>query len=92
MTKSIMPFDIKGRCYICKATCTTETHHIFQGSNRAASDDLGLTIEVCRICHQRIHRYPKHFEKLKSDAQKVAMDNYGLTLAEWREKFRKSYI
>lgn len=92
MAKSIMPFNIKGRCYICKADCPTETHHIFQGSNRKASEDMGLTIECCRICHTRIHRYPKHFDNLKSNAQRIAMEKNRLTLEEWRELFRKNYL
>lgn len=65
MAKSIMPFNIKGRCYICKANCPTETHHIFQGSNRQACDDLGLTVDICRICHERAHKYPKISSEIK---------------------------
>lgn len=94
MAKSIMPFNIKGRCYICKANCSTETHHIFQGSNRQACDDLGLTVEICRICHERAHKYPKEFEQkyhLKSNAQKIAMITRGLSIDQWRELFRKDY-
>ena len=89
--KSIMPFDVIGRCYICKANCHTDTHHIFQGSNRQASDKYGLTIQVCRVCHRRIHQTPKPFEYLKSEAQIRAMEKYKLTIEEWRKLFRKDY-
>lgn len=94
MAKSIMPFDVKERCYICKANCLTDTHHIFQGSNRQKADELGLTVELCRICHKRAHEYPEKFEQryhLKDYAQKTAMLKHNLSIDEWRAMFRKDY-
>lgn len=94
MAKSIMPFNAKGRCYICKANCETDTHHIFQGSNRAKCDEMGLTIEICRVCHKRAHEHPKEFEQkyhLKSAAQTIAMLKFNITIEEWRTMFRKDY-
>lgn len=92
--KSIMPFNVKGRCYICHASCRTDEHHIFEGSNRQASELYGLKVDICRICHERGHRHPKEFEetyKLKSRAQLVAMEHYGWDVDEWRGLFRKDY-
>lgn len=94
MAKSIMPFNIKGRCYICHAHCSTDEHHIFEGSNRAASDKYGLTVYLCRICHQRAHEHPREFERmynLKARAQALAMSVYRWTIEEWRRIFRKDY-
>lgn len=94
MADSIMQFNIKGRCYICHANCSTDEHHIFEGSNRAASDKYGLTVYLCRICHQRAHEYPREFEgmyHLKSRAQTLAMSSYRWTVDDWRRIFRKDY-
>jgi hypothetical protein len=94
MAKSIMPFNVKNRCYICKANCVTDTHHVFQGSNRQKADDLGLTVELCRVCHKRAHEHPQEFEQryhLKSNAQYRAMLKHNLSIDEWRAMFRKDY-
>ena len=90
-----MPFNVKGRCYICGANCRTDEHHIFQGSNRAAAEQHGLKVDICRVCHERAHRHPKEFEEayhLKQRAQRAAMSHHGWTIAEWRELFRKDYL
>ena len=87
----IIPFDQKNHCYICKLNRQTETHHIFQGANRQASDKLGLTIEVCRECHSRIYDNPKDYEHIKTYAQLKAMDKYNLSFDDWRKLFRKDY-
>lgn len=89
---SIMPMNFKTACYICGATCKTEEHHIFEGSNRKMSEEYGLKINVCRVCHRNIHREPKHFEWLKEQAQITAMTyHHNMSLDEWRHKFRKNY-
>lgn len=91
MSKSIMPYNLKGVCYICHAHCQTDVHHIFEGSNRKASDDYGLTIDICRVCHRDIHRNPKKYEWLKEKAQIFAMQYKGWTIDQWRKLFRKNY-
>ena len=42
------------RCYICHGL-PTDVHHLFGGSRRKKADKDGLTIHVCRGCHQKIH-------------------------------------
>ena len=92
--KNIMPFNVYGRCYICKAECHTDEHHIFEGANRSASDRYGLTVYLCRVCHRRAHEQPELFEnkyKLKRRAQLSAMSKYGWSVDEFRTYFRKDY-
>lgn len=94
MAKSIMPYNIKSRCYACGANCETDEHHIFQGSNRADSDKYGLTVYLCRVCHRRAHEHPIEFEStyhLKRLAQMSAMSVYHWTVDKWRKLFRKDY-
>lgn len=43
-------------CFVCKKAWATETHHVFEGiANRKISDRDGLTIRVCKECHNAIH-------------------------------------
>lgn len=91
MAKSIMITE-KGLCYICRRRIQTETHHIFEGANRKASEKFGLKLEVCRFCHNDIHNYPERFSYLKPAAQYRAMYVYEWTEDDFRQRFRKSYI
>ena len=94
MAKSVLPFNVKGRCYICHAQCETDEHHIFEGANRKASDKYGLTVYLCRVCHRRAHDFPKEFEEkyhLKRMTQTAAMVRYGWDIKQWRRLFRKDY-
>ena len=81
------------RCYICGRYTATDTHHVFQGSNRESSDKYGLTVRLCRECHAYIHEHPQSDVaiSLKDRAQRTAMDYYGWSLDEWRSKFGKDY-
>ena len=92
--KSVMPYNFPNICYTCKANCKTDVHHIFQGSNHDAADRFGLTCNLCRICHNRAHIFPKQFEEkyhLKSRAQFAAMSKYHWNIDELRKLFRKDY-
>jgi len=94
MASSIMPHNLKGVCYVCKAHCDTQEHHIFEGANRAASERTGLKCDLCPVCHRRAHEHPEAFENLthlKRDAQRLAMEYYGWTVDDFRERFRKDY-
>ena len=81
------------KCFICGKCNASDTHHIFQGSNREASDRYGLTVGLCRECHAYIHEHPQSdiALALKDQAQSAAMEHYGLSLDEWRAKFGKDY-
>lgn len=80
-------------CYLCGKRNASDVHHIFEGSNRSASDEYGLTIRICRECHMYIHHFPKSKTavELKKYAQKKAMEHYGWSIEEWIEKFGKDY-
>lgn len=82
-----------GRCYLCGRYNATDTHHIFPGSYRANSDRYGLTVRLCRECHNFLHQYPLSDEslKLKETAQRTAMSHYGWSVEDWMQKFLKDY-
>ena len=63
--KSIVQID-GTYCFICREAIGTETHHIFGAANRKWSDADGLTIRVCRSCHEKIH-----FSDISGDLQRA---------------------
>lgn len=96
--KSIMDTE-DGKCYLCGRITGTETHHIFSGTaNRKLSDADGLTVELCHLCHYRVHngkqapmlRYMLHLE-----GQTRYEEHYGPDLQaqgiDPHEHFRRRY-
>lgn len=80
------------RCYICGRTAT-DTHHIFEGrGRRQMSDDYGLTVRLCRECHNDIHAHPRAYLWLKQDAQRWAMRDNGWTVQDFIDHFGKNYL
>lgn len=43
-------------CFICGAMTGLETHHIFGGPNRKKADKDGMTVRLCRKCHECVHK------------------------------------
>lgn len=54
--KSIMNTE-RGICYLCGCNEGFERHHIFFGTaNRKKSDEYGLTVWLCPMCHRNNKR------------------------------------
>lgn len=94
--KSIMPDDIRGRCFLCGRQGWTERHHVFGGPFRHKSEEYGITVYLCHTCHNEcphgVHQNKAMRLYLKRQAQQVTMDHYGWTEDEFRERFGKSYL
>lgn len=46
-----------GKCDVCGKKKASDVHHLCYGTaNRQLSDDDQLTLELCRDCHDVIHR------------------------------------
>lgn len=78
-------------CYLCGLP-PTDKHHIFNGAERNNSEKYGAVIQVCRKCHNEIHRNAKLRLELKAEFQHKIMCEYNLTLDQFREIFKKSYL
>lgn len=94
MAKSII--QKTDRCYVCGGSIPTDTHHVFEGSNRAQSDKYGLTIRVHRRCHEKLHNPTTESERdyakaLKRCVQTMAMNHYGWDTEEWLKHFTKNW-
>lgn len=82
----------KGVCFLCGAYGPTDVHHIFNGHGlRDKSEKYGLTVNLCRGCHEQIHADAYRRKKLKEYAQRRAMKEFNMSMEEWRELFYKNY-
>lgn len=83
--KSIIPQGDTDTCYLCGAWAT-DTHHCLHGSYRKQADADGLTVRLCRECHQALHDKGTNDRALQAEAQMAWERHYGS-----REEFIKRY-
>lgn len=85
-------------CYLCHRTSEPlDRHHIFGGALRGNAEKYGLTVYLChRECHifgpHSAHQSADTTLYLREQAQRAAMDYYGWTVEEFRQRFGKSYL
>lgn len=90
-----------GRCFLCMLLDNNnffwpdvEKHHVFGGPDRTASEEEGLTVDLCpndhRIDQRAVHNNRDTDLIIKRYAQAAWEQNH--TREEFREKFRKSYL
>lgn len=74
-----------------------DTHHlVFGRANRKLSDADGLTVPVCRECHELLHKHDKISKvigQLAYERDRCA-EGYGVGAAResFRQRYGKSYI
>lgn len=90
-----------GYCALCGKPGTyldpLDKHHIFGGSNRRNSEKYGLVVPLHhKECHifgkQAVHNCRETMDKLHQMGQKLAMEQQGWTVEEFREIFGRSYL
>ena len=87
------------RCYLCGATGPEhlDRHHVFQSSLRNQAEKYGLWVYLCHdTCHESgkyaAHRNAETRERLRRESQIAAMNEYGWTVEEFRDRFYKNYL
>ena len=66
------------RCFICGKQGQLDCHHCWHGnSNRANADTYGLTVNLCRECHTKVHDKAEFDLQLKQFAQRRWEEEYG---------------
>lgn len=69
-------FDTEqGRCYLCKRYGDTARHEVFGASSRSFSKALGLWVDLCPSCHNRVHM--ENDNELKEEGQRLFEKEYG---------------
>ena len=81
-------------CYLCGSTQWIETHHVFSGPYRKASERHGMTVNLCHFCHNEpplgVHYNKAMNHQLKREFQRRFEATH--SRAEFRRIFGKSYI
>ena len=79
-------------CWLCKQKAFTDVHHVFNGALKAKSEKYGALINVCRKCHNEIHKDAGLRTGIKTVFQKKIMRQQNWTINDWRKNFYKSYL
>ena len=85
MKESIIAGGDSKYCFICNRVAT-DRHHCLHGSYRKLADEDGLTVNLCRECHQILHDKGINDKSLQMTAQMSWEKHYGS-----REDFMKRY-
>ena len=79
------------RCMICGSTDSVTTHHLLCGSNRRAADRHGLTIPLCRRCHDKVQTDGRLMAISKAIGQLLFMLKGG-SKQEFMAEFGQDYL
>lgn len=81
-------------CYICGRTDWIESHHIFGGPYRKASERHGLVVDLCHWCHNEppvgAHHNKHTAFRLKREGQRRFEQTH--TREEFMATFGKNYL
>ena len=84
----------KRECYICHSTNQLQSHHIFTGCNRKASEKYGLKVYLCMHHHtgnDGVHNGNElWYKKLQVVAQSKFEETH--TRDEFMQVFHKNYL
>ena len=82
-------------CIICGVPTTNEHHCIFGRGMRNLADEDGLTLPMCPICHDELHKKSSVAAELSRICGQLAFEKWlcekGLKAEDAREYFRKRY-
>ena len=83
-------------CYLCgRRDGKLDRHEPMQGNAyRAKSKSDGLWVALCHVpCHEgQAHGNREIRERLCQDAQTAAMQHYGWTVDDWRQRYGKNWL
>lgn len=80
-------------CYECGAPATEIHHCIFGNGRRKLADEDGLTVPLCRSCHERLHSSKGAAMALRY--RQLAETTYilqGHTIEEFVARYGKNYL
>lgn len=77
-------------CMECGAP-SSEIHECFGGYNRQNSKDYGLTVTLCRACHDKATNNPEMRRKYQQLGKAAFLQNCG-DIEEFRFIFHRYYI
>lgn len=74
-----------------------DKHHVYSGASRKQSEADGLCVMLCHHdCHifgpRAVHRNGVVATRLKRQVQKIAMEQHGWSVDDFRERYGRNYI
>ena len=87
-------------CYLCGRVRSyrnpLDEHHVYFGPNRSISERYGLKVYICaRPCHNydwgSVHMNAERCRELQADVQRIAMEYYGWTVADFVRIVGRNY-
>lgn len=82
----------KGICFLCGKHRQTDKHHVFGAANRNRSEKDGLTVYLCRECHEEAHRNYSVNVALKAYAEQIWIETYRKSIQAFIDEYGKNYI
>lgn len=86
---NLKDYSLQTDCYICGCPAT-DTHHLLHGSMRAKADKYGLTVRLCRNCHNLLHDKGVMDRELQRLGQSIFEETH--TREDFIKEFGKSYL
>lgn len=86
--KSILTEDTT-HCIVC-GRIADHCHHVFEGPDKAWSENFDLMIPMCETCHRLLHDNQRMNEYYKRLCQAAWQKKY--PELKWQEYFRKNYL
>ena len=85
-----------GPCALCGRWGPLERHHVFGGPKRQLSERYGLTVDLCRSCHNEppcgVHFNPHTRRIIQREAQRRAMREQTWSTEDFVRVFGKNYL
>lgn len=82
----------EGQCYICGSPAQ-HTHHCWHGmANRRLSEEDGLTVRLCWLCHRLLHDSGYYDRMIMRLAEWDWIRYYGKTEQEFIDRYGKSVL
>jgi hypothetical protein len=74
-----------------------DEHHVFNKSEKKKSEKYGLIVYLHhRKCHifgsESVHQNAEVNNRVKAQAQKMAMEVHGLSMEDWLKEFGRNYL
>lgn len=84
------------QCYFTECTYDLHVHHVYGGHNRKLSEKYGLKVwlraDLHNMSDRGVHFNKELDQRLKQEAQRVAMNHYGWSIKDFITIFGRNYL
>lgn len=91
----IVPLDRNTKCFICGSWGAEEHHCMNKRGIRDKSTKYGLTVMLCKTCHNMLHNHKIVYENTKLYLKKVAQEAFEQNVGSremWLSEFHENNL